>query len=133
MLALVNAWRAQNQRSALVLDGRLTAAARTKSDAMARTGVTDHTIEGVTAEQNLANHGYPVNRAWWGENIAWGQTTSLEAFTWWRNSPTHNANMLNPAYRAMGAAVARVPGRTHYPTYWTQTFGSELVASLSSC
>ena len=105
MLNLVNAWRAQHGVSpALVLDGILIAAAETKSEDMARTGQLSHTIDGVTARQNLTNHGYPTNVSW-GENLAWGQTTAQAAFTWWKNSQTHNANMLNGNFRALGVGL----------------------------
>lgn len=132
MLQLVNDWRRQHGEAPLVLDAVLTAAAQTKSDAMARTGVTAHEIEGVDAEENLANHGYPVNTSSWGENLAWGQSTAEGAFNWWKNSRTHNDTMLNPKFRAMGVAVTRKTG-AKYTYYWTQTFGSRTVKAVPTC
>lgn len=132
MLQLVNDWRRQLGEAPLVLDAVLTAAAQTKSDAMARTGVTVHEIEGVDAEENLANHGYPVQTSSWGENLAWGQSTASSAFTWWKNSRPHNENMLDPDFQAMGVAVTRKDG-TKYTYYWTQTFGSRKVKAVPAC
>ncbi len=132
MLNLVNAWRAQNGVTpALVLDGILIAAAETKSDDMARTGQLSHEIDGVDARENLTNHGYPTN-VWWGENLAWGQSTAQAAFNWWKNSSSHNANMLSPNFRALGVGLEQRSG-TQYTWYWTQTFGSAIVERVEAC
>jgi uncharacterized protein YkwD len=56
------------------------------------------------------------------ENIAGGSATAAAAFDQWRNSPGHNQNMLNPAYRAIGIGHAQVPG-SPYVNYWTTVFG----------
>ena len=133
MLNLVNAWRAQNGVTpALVLDEILIAAAETKSADMARTGQLSHEIDGVDARENLENHGYPVDTSWWGENLAWGQATAQGAFTWWKNSSGHNANMLSANYRALGLGLATKQG-TQYTYYWTQTFGSTIVKRVEAC
>lgn len=131
MLSLVNAWRAENGVAPLVRDAVLNSAAATKSAAMASTGVLQHEIGGVDAGTNLANHGYPVE-TWWGENIAWGHGTAQAAFTWWKTSPSHNANMLSPNFQAMGLVVARAPGTT-WGDYWTQTFGALALSPVTGC
>ena len=133
MLNLVNAWRAQQQVTpALVLDEILIAAAETKSADMARTGQLSHEIDGVDARENLENHGYPVDTSWWGENLAWGQSTPQGAFNWWKNSERHNANMLSRNFRALGVGLTRKTG-TQYTSYWTQTFGSTVVERAEEC
>ena len=133
MLNLVNVWRSQNGVApALVPDGILIAAAETRSDDMARTGQLVHVIEGVDTRENLTDHGYPEQNVSWGENLAWGQSTALAAFTWWKNSPPHNGNLLNPAFRALGVGLTRKTG-TQYTYYWTQTFGSRIVERVEAC
>ena len=59
-----------------------------------------------------------------GENIAAGtaRDTGKEAFDAWRNSPPHNANMLNPNYTVVGIARAFNANST-YGWYWTNNFG----------
>ena len=131
MLGLVNAWRAENGVAPLVRDAVLTSAAATKSAAMARTGVLQHEIDGVDAGTNLANHGYPVV-TWWGENLAWGHGSAQAAFTWWKNSSGHNANLLSPNFQAMGLAVVQDRGTT-WGDYWTQTFGAQVLTPLTTC
>lgn len=58
-----------------------------------------------------------------GENIVAGQTTAQQAFTVWRNSPEHNANMLSTRFRGIGIARAFRQGST-YGWYWTTTFSA---------
>lgn len=51
-----------------------------------------------------------------GENIAAGQTTEQQVFTDWLNSEGHCKNMMNGAFKDMGAAKVG--------NYWTQDFGT---------
>ena len=41
----------------------------------------------------------------------------------WIKSPSHCANLMNPAYTEMGAAFA-VNARSEMGVYWTQVFGT---------
>lgn len=66
-----------------------------------------------------------------GENIAAGQQTAQQAFTMWRNSPEHNANMLNAAFRGIGIARAFRQGST-FSWYWTTTFSAVVDNAPSS-
>ena len=59
-----------------------------------------------------------------GENIAAGQQTAAEVFTAWRNSPGHNRNMLNPAFRVVGIGRHEVPG-SRFRVYWVNVFGGQ--------
>lgn len=55
-----------------------------------------------------------------GENLAGGQTTPAQVVREWFDSPSHRANLLNPAYTELGVAV-RLGGE--YRIYWVQEFG----------
>ena len=57
-----------------------------------------------------------------GENIAAGQRNPEEAVAAWIGSPTHCANLMNPVFTEMGAALA-INSRSSYGRYWTQEFG----------
>ena len=57
-----------------------------------------------------------------GENIAAGQATAADVFDAWKNSPGHNANMLNPAYTVLGVSQYQLAG-SPYTFYWTTDFG----------
>lgn len=52
------------------------------------------------------------------ENVSAGYRTFAEAFSGWRESATHNANMLNPSVRTMGIATAYAPG-SKYKVFWS--------------
>jgi uncharacterized protein YkwD len=54
-----------------------------------------------------------------GENIAWGQRNASAVMNSWRNSPGHNANMLNSGYTRVGIGCY-LGGRS---PYWGQLFG----------
>ena len=58
-----------------------------------------------------------------GENIAGGQRNPEEAVAGWIKSPSHCANLMNPVFTEMGAAVA-VNSRSELGMYWTQEFGT---------
>jgi uncharacterized protein YkwD len=59
-----------------------------------------------------------------GENIAAGQPTAREAVEGWIESPGHCANLMNPAFREMGAGYAISRARMPGFVYWTQVFGT---------
>jgi uncharacterized protein YkwD len=52
------------------------------------------------------------------ENIGAGYHTLAEAFSGWRDSPSHRANMLHRTVTKMGIAAAYAPG-TKYKVFWT--------------
>ncbi len=51
------------------------------------------------------------------ENISAGYHTLAEAFSGWRDSPPHRANMLNQGATRMGIAAAYAPN-SKYKVYW---------------
>jgi hypothetical protein len=71
--------------------------------------------------QRMADLGYNYN-AWKGENLAAGSDTPQMTFQLWRDSPGHNANMLNPNFVVVGLAKAHGSDST-YGWYWAADFG----------
>jgi len=57
-----------------------------------------------------------------GENIAAGQRSPEDAVAGWISSPSHCANLMNPVFTEMGAALA-INSRSSYGRYWAQEFG----------
>ena len=51
------------------------------------------------------------------ENVSAGYHTLAEAFSGWRNSPPHRANMLNPGVTRLGIAAVYAPG-SKYKLFW---------------
>jgi hypothetical protein len=69
----------------------------------------------------MADSGYTYN-AWKGENLAAGSDTPQLTFQLWRDSPGHNANMLNPNFVTVGLAKA-YGADSSYGWYWSAEFG----------
>jgi len=132
-LTLINNYRASFGLGALVITQQLSAAADHHSQSMADFNYFNHTLtpEGISWSQNMANHGYNYN-AWKGENIYAGQPGAQAAFTAWKNSPGHDANMRNTNYKAIGIGRAYNANST-YKWYWTNNFGSFIDPSATVC
>lgn len=58
-----------------------------------------------------------------GENIAAGQGSAQQVVNGWLSSPGHCANIMNGAFKEMGAAYAMNP-KSDASIYWTQVFGT---------
>jgi len=71
--------------------------------------------------QRMADFGYNYN-TWKGENLVAGSDTPQMAFELWRDSPGHNANMLNANFVVVGLAKAYGPDSV-YGWYWAAEFG----------
>lgn len=122
-LTLINQYRAQNGRGALALSTNLSRAATWHGTDMGANGYFSHTDSlGRNPSARARDCDYPSGA---GENIAAGTVwdTADEAFTAWRNSSGHNANMLNANYTMIGIARVYVSG-SRYGWYWVTNFGS---------
>ena len=122
LLDLINAHRAENGLSPLSISPTLTDAAAWMSRDMAEKDYFSHTDSlGRDPFQRMAYFGYNYN-AWKGENLAAGSDTAQLTFQLWRDSPGHNANMLNANFVVVGLAKAYDPDST-YRWYWAADFG----------
>lgn len=102
--ALLNGFRAEAGRAALVDSAAARRAAEAHADDMARRGFFAHEgADGSTVGDRLARAGC----RWTGvaENIAKGQRSAREVVAAWAASPGHRRNMLG-AYEVFGAARA---------------------------
>jgi uncharacterized protein YkwD len=121
-LTLLNNHRATNGLPALSFHPDVTRAAAWFSRDMAS--------KNYTSANHVDSNGrdIPTRLSWcgvtwgaWAENIFWGDGTAAGAFDWWKNSPTHNTNMLSPNVFTAGVARAFDPGST-FGWYWTLDF-----------
>lgn len=130
-LELINDYRHQNGKPALALTRTLSDASRHHSVSMANHNYFSHdlTPEAVTWSQNMIDHGYAYD-TYLGENIAAGYATAFDTFLQWQNSPSHNANMLNGNFTAIGIGRAFGSDST-YGWYWTTVFGG--VVDAAAC
>jgi len=121
-VTLINNYRAQNGVGALTIDPSIQGAAEWMSADMGQYNYFSHTDHlGQTPWTRMCNFGYCYS-TYKGENIAAGYSTAAAVFEGWRNSPGHNANMLNANYKVMGIGRVVTLGST-YTTYWTNDFG----------
>ena len=130
-LGLINDYRQQNGLRPLIFSDTLTVAAERHSKDMAEYGFFAHNTEkssyypnGAKPWDRMEAEGYDYNTAR-GENLAVGYETAAEAMKAWKESPSHNAAMLDGNYRVMGVSRINVPGSVH-GWYWTTDFGGEV-------
>jgi uncharacterized protein YkwD len=122
LLDLINVHRVDNGLSPLSISPTLTDAALWMSGDMAENDYFSHTDSlGRDPFQRMADFGYNYN-TWKGENLVAGSDTPQMAFELWRDSPGHNANMLNANFVVVGLAKAYGPDSV-YGWYWAAEFG----------
>lgn len=121
-----NQYRVQSGLPALKADQSLMKAAQARARDMALTGDFSHTVATTTASkkpwQFMTKNGYNFEYA--GENLAAhfpDATSTVEA---WKNSKTHNANLVDKKYKDIGVAVVPVKEKGYDTTYVVQFFGS---------
>lgn len=129
LLDLVNAYRAENGRQALAMDPAVTKAAAWFSRDMATFNYfpLNHVDRnGRFIPDRLTWCGVAYNA--WRENIYAGSPDAEAAFLAWRNSDTHNTNMLAPDVTLAG--VARSQNVTsQFGWYWVMNYTSPAVGS----
>lgn len=114
---MVNAYRARNGLAPVTIDARLMAVAEAEAKAMAEADRVSHAIDrGNKVGDRLTAAGYGFAVA--VENVGAGYYTFAEAFSGWRDSRRHNANMLNPDVRRMGISTYYRPG-SKYKVFWS--------------
>lgn len=122
-LELINAYRAEYGLSQLTISANLTRAADWTANDMGQNGYFGHTDTlGRGPWERTVACGYPIAG---GENLAAGtnRDSAASAFELFRNSPTHNSNMLLPAYQQIGISRSFHPG-SRYGWYWATEFGT---------
>lgn len=81
------------------------AAARHSQDMVDKSFFSHTGSDGSSAGQRLSASGYAWSR--WGENIAYGYSSSAAVVDGWMKSEGHCRNLMNPAFSEMGLACVR--------------------------
>ena len=113
--SMISGYRANNGLPPVAIDTALMRLADTQARAMAGRDRLDHNIGGPLTER-LKQSGYSAKTV--AENVSAGYHTLAEAFSGWRDSPPHRANMLLKSASRMGIAAIYVPG-SKYKVFWT--------------
>jgi len=113
--SMVSGYRANNGLPAVAVDPQLMALANEQANAMAARNRVSHQTGGAFTTR-LRKAGYRSKTA--AENVSAGYHTLAEAFSGWRDSPPHRANMLLKGATRMGIAAVYAPG-TKYKVFWT--------------
>jgi uncharacterized protein YkwD len=113
--AMIAGYRRNNGLGAVTLDERLTRVAEAQARAMADRNKLDHRTPKALLQQ-LRRAGYGTGVA--VENVSAGYHTLAEAFSGWRDSPPHRANMLHAGVVRVGIAAVYAPG-SKYKVFWT--------------
>ena len=117
---MISQYRQNNGLGTVVVDPELTRLAEQQSQAMAARNKMDHNVKG-PLDKRLSAAGYPATVA--VENISAGYHTLAEAFSGWRDSPPHKANMLKSGVTKLGIAATYAPN-VKYKVFWTLILAS---------
>jgi uncharacterized protein YkwD len=117
---MISGYRQNNGLGAVVVDPALMTLAESQSMAMASRNKLDHDVTAPLAKR-LNRSGYPATLA--VENVSAGYHTLAEAFSGWRDSPPHRANMLKNGVTKLGIAASYAPN-TKYKVFWTLILAS---------
>jgi uncharacterized protein YkwD len=118
--SMISQYRENNGLSSVEVDPALIKLAEQQSQAMASQNKLDHDVK-APLPKRLNASGYPATLA--VENVSAGYHTLAEAFSGWRDSPPHKANMLKNGVTKLGIAASYAPN-TKYKVFWTLILAS---------
>ena len=118
--SMISLYRQNNGLGAVAVDPELMKLAEQQSQTMASRNKLDHDVKGPLSKRLNAS-GYPATLA--VENVSAGYHTLAEAFSGWRDSPPHKANMLKNGVTNLGIAAIYAPN-TKYKVFWTLILAS---------
>ena len=112
--SMISGYRANNGLTAVSVDPELMKLAEAQAQAMASRDKLDHNVARAFNDR-LKAQGYRAKAA--AENISAGYHTLAEAFSGWRDSPPHRANMLLDGATRIGIAAVYAP-KSKYKVFW---------------
>jgi uncharacterized protein YkwD len=118
--SMISGYRRNHLLGEVTLDPQLMSMAEEQARAMASKDKLDHNVAG-NFQARLRKSGYRAQTG--AENIGAGYHTLAEAFSGWRDSPSHKANMLLPSATQIGIAAVYVPN-TKYKVFWALILAS---------
>lgn len=113
--SLLSDYRQRNGLPRVEIDTRLVEMADAQAKAMAQRNQVTHDPGGRNFTKRLKASGFDAKGA--AENVGAGYHTLAEAFSGWRDSPSHNKNMLLAGATKIGIATAYAPN-SKYKVFW---------------
>ena len=111
---MISGYRQNNGLGAVTVDPTLMQLAQAQASAMAARDKVDSDAKGPFAKRMQAS-GFDAKTS--VENISAGYHTLAEAFSGWRDSPPHRANMLKDGVTRIGIAAVYTPN-SKYKVFW---------------
>ena len=118
--SMISGFRQNNGLGVVTVDPMLMRLAQAQASAMAARDKLDHESKGEFGRR-MKQAGFEPRLT--VENISAGYHTLAEAFSGWRDSPPHRANMLNPGVTRIGIAAVYTPN-SKYKVYWALILGA---------
>ena len=112
--SMISGYRSNNGLGPVIIDPELMQLASEQARSMAARDKLDHDV-GKPFQERIRKSGFDASVA--VENISAGYHTLAEAFSGWRDSPPHRANMLNRSVTKMGIAAVYAP-QSKYKVFW---------------
>ena len=112
--SMISGYRGNNGLGAVEVDSDLMRMAMDQARVMAAKDKLDHAA-GRDFASRLATSGFDAKIA--VENVGAGYHTLAEAFSGWRDSPSHRANMLKSGVNRLGVAAVYAP-QSKYKVFW---------------
>jgi uncharacterized protein YkwD len=122
--SMISGYRSNNGLGAVAVDPDLMRLAGEQARAMAARDKMDHDV-GHSVRERMRKAGLGGSVA--VENVGAGYHTLAEAFSGWRDSPPHRANMLNRGVTRMGIATAYAPA-SKYKVFWALILAGPVLA-----
>jgi uncharacterized protein YkwD len=113
--SMISGYRSNNGLGAVALDPELMKLAEEHSRSMAARDKLDHDVGKASSKRSRGGRAETKMAV---ENVSAGYHTLAEAFSGWRDSPPHRANMLNKGVTRMGIAAVYSP-KSKYKVFWT--------------
>jgi uncharacterized protein YkwD len=112
--SMISGYRQNNGLAPVTVDPALMQMAQAQAQAMAAKDKITNDSKGEFAKR-MKSAGFDPKVS--AENISAGYHTLAEAFSGWRDSPPHRANMLKPGVSRMGIAAVYQPN-SKYKVFW---------------
>jgi uncharacterized protein YkwD len=118
--SMISGFRRNNGLGPVIVDRELMRLAQEQARTMVAHNELGHNV-GVSFSERIRRSNVRARSV--VENVAAGYHTLAEAFSGWRDSPGHRANMLSPEATRIGIAAVYAPG-SKYKVFWALIMAS---------